>query len=382
MSSFQGILRAGQPLCFIMAEKTDAVVIGAGVVGLAVARALAIHGRDVLVLERHGAVGEETSSRNSEVIHAGIYYEPSSLKARLCREGKEMFYAYAEERGIAHRRCGKLIVAVHKNQFSALEAIARRARANEVHDLRVMTADECARLEPEVRAARGLFSPSTGIIDSHDLMTNLHGDLGHHGGVVAFNTRVSALDLHDDGLIVRTGGADEMTLKPEILVNAAGLGAQNLVEGLPGLSPPSLHYAIGHYYALSGKAPFNHLVYPVPGGGGLGIHVTLDLGGQARFGPDVRWIDDIDYRFDDSRRGAFIEAIRAYYPGLDPGRLQPAYTGIRPKLSGPGEPAVDFRIDGPEHHGIPGLVNLFGLESPGLTASLAIAEDVISRLGI
>jgi L-2-hydroxyglutarate oxidase LhgO len=365
----------------IMAEKVDAVVIGAGVVGLAVARALAVRGREVLVLERNGAIGEETSSRNSEVIHAGIYYAPGSLKARLCRAGKEMLYAYARERGIGHRRCGKLIVAVHENQTEKLNHILECAQANQVNDLRLMSADECAVMEPEVRAARGLFSPSTGIIDSHALMTSLHGDLEYHGGVVAFNTDVEALDLEDGGLAVRTGGAEGLVLKPEILINAAGLGAQGLVSGFS-LAPPALRCAIGHYYALSGKAPFDHLVYPVPEDGGLGVHVTLDLGGQVKFGPDVRWIDHVDYRFDDSRRSDFIKAISAYYPGLDPARLQPAYTGIRPKLSGPGEPAADFRIDGPEHHGIPGLVNLFGIESPGLTAALAIGEEVTSRLGL
>jgi len=364
-----------------MAERTDAVVIGAGVVGLAVARALAIRGRDVLVLERNGAIGEETSSRNSEVIHAGIYYAPGSLKARLCRVGKDMLYAYARERGIAHRRCGKLIVAVHEEQTGKLDHILHCAEANQVDDLRLMSADECAAMEPEVRAAKGLFSPSTGIIDSHDLMTNLHGDLIRHGGVVALNTNVEAIELKNGCLAGRTGGAEGIVLKPEILVNAAGLWAQRLVHSLP-LTPPPLRYAIGHYYALSGKAPFNHLVYPVPEDGGLGVHVTLDLGGQVKFGPDVRWIDRIDYRFDDSRRSDFIKAISAYYPDLDPARLQPAYTGIRPKLSGPGEPAVDFRIDGSESHGIPGLVNLFGIESPGLTAAFAIAEDVVSRLGL
>jgi len=364
-----------------MTEKVDAVVIGAGVVGLAVARALAIRGRDVLVLERNDAIGEEISSRNSEVIHAGIYYAPGSLKARLCRAGKDMLYAYAGKRGIAHRRCGKLIVAVDEGQTGKLYHILQCARANQVDDLRLMSADECAAMEPEVRAVKGLFSPSTGIIDSHDLMTNLHGDLIHHGGMIAFNADVESIELKNGGLAVRTGGREGIVLKPDILVNAAGFGAQRLVQSLP-CSPPPLRYAIGHYYTLSGKAPFNHLVYPVPEDGGLGVHVTLDLGGQARFGPDVRWIDRIDYRFDDSRRSDFIKAISAYYPNLDPARLHPAYTGIRPKLTGPGKPAADFRIDGSESHGIPGLVNLLGIESPGLTAAFAIAEDVVSRLGL
>jgi L-2-hydroxyglutarate oxidase LhgO len=365
-----------------MMGSVEAVVVGGGVIGLAVARELAQVGCEVMVLERYGAIGEETSSRNSEVIHAGIYYAPGSLKARLCRHGKEMLYAYCADRGIAHKRCGKLIVAVEPGQMAKLQEIHDCAQANGVVDLAWLTAEDIARLEPEVRAVGGLFSPSTGIVDGHDLMIHLQGDLERHGGVVALHTPVTGLRGDRGRIAVTTGGTDPMTLSARIVVNAAGLGAQDVAATMPGLNPPPLKLAIGHYYALSGKSPFHHLVYPVPVDGGLGVHVTLDIAGQARFGPDVRWIDRIDYAFDDSRRGDFIAAIRQYYPGLEAARLQPAYTGIRPKLAGPGAPAADFCIEGPERHGIPGLVNLFGIESPGLTAALAIAGEVRQRLGM
>lgn len=362
-----------------MAETVDAVVIGAGVVGLAVARALALVGRDVLVLERNNRIGAETSSRNSEVIHAGIYYPPGSLKARLCRDGKHMLYAYCAERGIGHRQCGKLIVAGDDGQRPALSKIISCAEANGVTDLELLTADACIAREPEVRAVGGLFSPSTGIIDSHDFMTSLQGDLEAAGGMVVLNTAVTDVAIKVGQLTVVTGGPEAMTLRPRSLVNAAGLGAPALAGGIVRDVPP-LHLAIGHYYALSGKSPFRHLVYPLPADGGLGVHVTLDLAGQARFGPDVRWIEGVDYSFDDTRRDDFIDAIRTYYPGLDSARLSPAYTGIRPKLVGPGEAAADFRIDGPDRHGVDGLVNLFGIESPGLTAALAIADEVCARI--
>lgn len=361
-------------------ESVDAVVVGAGVAGLAIASELAQAGREVMVLERHGAVGAETSSRNSEVIHAGIYYDTGSLKARLCRQGKEMLYAYCAERGIAHKRCGKLIVAAREDQRAALEDIHARAQANNVTDLTWLPAEDIGRLEPAIQAVGGLFSPSTGIVDSHDLMTHLQGDVERRGGVVVLRTPVVSLRAHDGRMLVSTAGTDPIILSARLVVNAGGLGAQALAATMPGCNPPPLMLAIGHYYTLAGKSPFTHLVYPVPGAGGLGVHVTLDMGGQARFGPDVRWIDHIDYAFDDSRRADFIAAIRQYYPDLDEARLQPAYTGIRPKLAGPGAPAADFRIDGPEYHGIAGLVNLFGIESPGLTAALAIAEEVRRRL--
>lgn len=365
-----------------MTESVEAVVVGAGVVGLAVARALALAGREVIVLERNGAIGEETSSRNSEVIHAGIYYAPGSLKARLCRQGKEMLYAYCAERGIAHKRCGKLIVAAHEGQISTLETLRANAAANDVTDLRWLSPADIQNLEPNIRVVRALFSPSTGIVDSHGLMLNLQGDLENHGGMVALHAPVQSIRTTEDGFLLSTGGAEPMTLSARLVVNAAGLGAQALAASMQGVSPPPLVLAIGHYYSLSGKSPFHHLVYPVPEDGGIGVHVTLDLAGQARFGPDVRWIDQVNYAFDDSRREAFIAAIRQYYPNLDEGRLQPAYTGIRPKLTGPGQPAADFHIDGPERHGVTGLVHLFGIESPGLTSSLAIAEEVRLRLGV
>lgn len=363
-------------------DSIECLVIGAGVVGLAIARALAQAGREVLVAERGAVIGGETSSRNSEVIHAGIYYAPQSLKARLCRRGRDMLYDYCASRGIPHRRTGKILVATSEAEIPALDQIGRLAAANGVDDLRPLDLAELRELEPEVRAVAALLSPSTGIIDSHAYMLSLRGEIEAAGGMIALNSPVTRGELSDDGFRVTVGGDAPMTLRARIIVNAAGLHAQAVAAGLgvPAHAIPPQHLAIGHYYSLSGRAPFRHLVYPLPEDGGVGIHVTLDMGGGVRFGPDVRWIDRIDYAFDDGARERFIAAIRRYYPALAPDRLQPGHTGIRPKIVGPGGGFADFRIDGPELHGIPGLVNLHGIESPGLTASLAIADEVLSRL--
>jgi len=368
-----------------MVERVDAVVIGAGVIGLACARALARTGRDVIVLERGFAIGEHTSSRNSEVIHAGIYYTPGSLKARLCVEGKRRLYRYLEARGLGFRRCGKVIVATSDAQTAKLDGILQTAAATGVHDLELLSADEVQAREPAVRAVAGLWSPSTGILDSHAFMVSLQGDMERHGGVIAFGSTVETVSAAGGPLRVTVSGRDSITLEPSILVNAAGLDAIPLaqrIEGVPRDAIPDPSFAVGHYYAYTSAAPFTHLVYPVPEPGGLGIHATLDLGGQVRFGPDVRWIDAPDYTFDDSQRDRFIEAVSSYFPGLEPNRLQPGYTGVRPKIAGPGDPAADFMISGPADHHVEGLVNLFGIESPGLTASLAIADAVLEKLGL
>ncbi|GEO01623.1 hypothetical protein NSE01_34550 [Novosphingobium sediminis] len=362
-----------------MSERVDCVVIGAGVVGLACAAALAAAGREVLVLEKAALIGSETSSRNSEVIHAGIYYPPGSLKARLCRAGKARLYAYCAARGVPHRQLGKIIVAASAAQEDRLAAIRANAAANEVTDLEWLSAADIARLEPEVRGHRALFSPSTGIVDSHALMLALEGDLGTNGGMVVLGAEVDGGRCEADGIHLAIGGAEPMDLVARTVINCAGLHAPALaarLSGLPSQHVPQAFYAKGHYFRLSGRAPFVHLVYPVPEAGGLGIHLTLDLGGQAKFGPDVMWIDAPDYSFDASRLERFVAAIRTYYPGLDAEKLHPDYTGIRPKIVGPGVPDADFRIEDVRVHGVPGLVNLFGIESPGLTASLAIADLV------
>lgn len=364
-----------------MTLATDAVVIGAGVVGLATARALAMRGREVIVLERGDAIGAETSSRNSGVIHAGIYYPPGSLKARLCIEGRALLYAYAQDRDVPHARCGKLVVGSHA-EGATLDAIRARAERCGVTDLEMLDAASLRALEPAVQADTGLFSPSTGIVDSHALMLALKADLEAAGGTVALRSPVEggAFGYGGDPHVVRVGGADPAELHCRILINAAGLHAQAVWCALaaPDVAAlaPRQFLAKGHYYAYSGTSPFTRLVYPVPEPGGLGIHATVDLGGQLHFGPDVRWTEHIDYTFDDSARGRFLHAIARYFPGVDPLRLQPDYSGIRPKISGPGEPAADFVVlDGAEH-GMRGVCSLHGIESPGLTASLALAEHV------
>ena len=364
-------------------DHVDSIVIGAGVVGLAVARALALSGDEVLVLESEDAIGTQTSSRNSEVIHAGIYYPPGSLKAGLCVEGKRRLYDYCQSRGIAHRRCGKLIVAVQANETAELEAIARRASANGVDDLEFLDARQALALEPQLACATALLSPSTGIIDSHALMLAYQGDAEDRGAVIAFRTPFECARAEADGFTVWTGGASPFAVKARRLVNSAGLTAPDLalrMEGLPTAFVPKAHYARGNYFSLAGRSPFSRLVYPVPEPGGLGVHLTIDLGGQARFGPDVEWIDKISYAVDPERARAFYPAIRRYWPALKDGSLIAAYAGVRPKISGPGEPAADFCISGPQEHGVAGLVNLFGIESPGLTSSLALADMVLARL--
>ena len=359
------------------------VVIGAGVVGLAIARELALAGREVLVLEAEAKFGQGISSRNSEVIHSGIYYTPGSLKARLCVSGRELLYAYCAERAIPHRQLGKLIVATSEADVATLERYRALAHANGAGELRWVPLSEVNELEPDVVCVSAVHAPRTGIVDSHALMLALLGDLTSSGGQAVYRSPLLRAAARSDGFELRVGGDEETSLECGELVNCAGLAAPDLARTIDPLlhqDLPRAHYAKGHYYSLSGKSPFRRLVYPIAEAAGLGVHVTLDLGGRAKFGPDVQWIDAVDYTFDDSRRSRFVEAIRRYYPALDESRLQPDYTGIRPKISGPGEPAADFRIDGPDVHGIPGLVNLMGIESPGLTAALSIGDYVLALL--
>lgn len=363
-------------------EKTECVIAGAGVVGLALAREMAMRGFETLVLEAEHMIGTQTSSRNSEVIHAGIYYEPSSLKARFCIEGKQRLYAYAQAQGIPHRCCGKLIVATSEVQHKALDTIVERAIASGVHDLQYLTAEQAQQLEPAVHCTAALFSPSTGIIDSHALMLSLQGDAENHGAAIAFNTEIISVEHSTDGFAIITRDLESgecFSLMAERFINAAGLGAQAIAATINGLAAehiPPLYFAKGNYFSALGKAPFSHLIYPVPVDAGLGVHLTLDLNGQMRFGPDVEWIEAIDYHVDPRRGDDFYAAIRNYWPDLPDGALQPTYSGIRPKLGGSGSPTADFCISAPKDHGIAGLINLFGIESPGLTSSLAIASYV------
>lgn len=348
-------------------------------VGLAVARALALQGREVIVLESEASIGNHTSSRNSEVIHAGIYYPKGSLKARLCVEGRGMLYAYCAAHGVPFDNCGKVLVASSEAEIPALLSYLDQAAANGVDDLRRISLDELRELEPAVSAVAAVYSPSTGIVDSHAFMLALQGDLEAAGGAVAFLSPVLGGEVTAEGIVLRVGGSEPMEIACTTLVNSAGLCAPQLARSIAGIPPhsvPPQYFAKGHYYTMSGRSPFRRLVYPMPGHGFLGVHVTVDLGGQARFGPDIEWIDRIDYSFNDAREALFYEAIRKYYPALADGALQPGYTGIRPKISGPGEPVADFVIQGPHEHGVPGLVNLYGIESPGLTASMAIARAV------
>lgn len=361
-----------------MSDDVECVVVGAGVVGLAVARALALQGREVLVLEAEGAIGTQTSARNSEVIHAGLYYPGGSLKAGLCVQGRQMLYDYCAQRSIGHRRCGKLLVAAHAEQYGQLQRIAQQARANGVTDLQWLDWAQVQRLEPQLECRAALLSPSTGIVDSHALMLSLQADLERAGGMVVLHTRLVQMHCapHAFALVTHDG----TVLRARAVVNAAGLGAVALArcfDGLDSALVPQAFFAKGSYFSLAGKAPFSHLVYPVPEEGGLGVHLTLDLGGQARFGPDVQWVDDRgDLQVDAGHAAAFAAAVRRYWPALPDGALQPDYAGMRPKISGPGQPAADFLIQGAAQHGIAGLVNLFGIESPGLTSALAIAAHV------
>lgn len=367
-----------------MSKDVQCIVIGAGVVGLAVARELATSGIEVLLTDKAEGIGTGTSSRNSEVIHAGIYYPAGSLKAKLCVQGKHMLYDYCRARGVEHRQLGKLIVASDDTEHDALKAILQKAQANGVTDLQWLDAKQAQTLEPALACSAALLSPSTGIIDSHGLMLAFQGDAENAGAQCVFHCPFeSAKALPEGGFEVSFGGADPMTLTCEMLVNAAGLHAPAVAQKIQGLdrgTVPQAHLCKGSYFNLQGKAPFDHLIYPVPQKAGLGVHLTLDLGGQAKFGPDIEWIDHEDYDIDMSRSDGFYEAVRRYWPDLKDGALQPGYTGIRPKISGPHEPAADFRIDGSGEHGLKGLVNLFGIESPGLTASMAVALEVHHRL--
>lgn len=361
----------------------DALVIGGGVVGLAVARALAQAGREVTVIEAEGQIGSHASSRNSEVIHAGIYYASGSLKARACVLGRDALYAYCETHEIPHRRVGKVIVATREEEVSTLEKLKQQAEANGVTDLYWLDRAEVNALEPEIIAFRGLFSPSTGIVDSHAYMSALRRDAERAGAQVVLSTPVLGGRVESAGITLDLGGVEPVTVTCRTVINSAGLRAPEVARAIAGMPrehvPPQL-YAKGHYFVLPGRAPFRHLVYPVPVPGGLGVHVTLDLAGQARFGPDVSWLDSIDYSFDEQREASFYEAIRRYFPALPNGSLSPGYTGIRAKTADPKAPAQDFVVQGPRVHGVPGLLNLFGIESPGLTSSLALADLVLAEL--
>ena len=364
-----------------MVEAVDAVVIGAGVIGLAVGRALAMRGLETIVLDRAAAIGTETSSRNSEVIHAGLYYPTASNKARLCVAGRERLYDYCESHGVAHRRCGKLLVATDESQWAGLQCLHAQALANGVSDVQWLSGEQARAMEPALVASAALWSPSTGIIDSHGLMLALQGDLERHGGAVALRAPVVSVTADEHGHVLQVGGDAPMQLAAKLVVNSAGLWAPGLAASMALRGVPTAAYAKGNYFSLAAPAPFSRLIYPLPQAAGLGVHLTLDLAGQARFGPDVEWISpaspaDIDYRVEAARADGFEDAIRRYWPGLPGGALQPAYSGVRPKISS----GQDFQFHGPREHGVVGLVNLFGMESPGLTACLAIADEVVGRL--
>ncbi|MFC7293043.1 NAD(P)/FAD-dependent oxidoreductase [Hirschia litorea] len=366
--------------------EAECVIAGAGVVGLAIARELALAGREVLLIERNSMIGMETSARNSEVIHAGIYYAQHSLKAQCCVEGKAKLYAYLKERGIAHKNCGKLIVANTDIQTKTLIEIAQNASLNCVDNLQFMDESQTLSLEPNVRAKAALYSPTTGIIDAHAYMLSLRSEAEEGGASLVLNTCIEGASALPDGRTrLACGGVEPCFIDAPIFINAAGLGAVELaqkVENLHAAHIPKQYLVKGNYFALQGKSPFSRLIYPVPEKGGLGVHLTLDMGGQARFGPDVEWVDHIDYNVDPKRSDVFYDAIRQYWPDLPNHALQPAYAGVRPKVSAPNDPNADFMILGPETHAIEGQVHLFGIESPGLTSSLAIAEIVRARLDI
>ncbi len=364
-------------------ERVQCIVVGAGVVGLSVARSLAARGREVVVLESETHIGTGVSSRNSGVIHAGIYYETDSLKARLCVQGKHALYRLCEEHGVSHARIGKLIVATDAAQIPALEKLRERARGNGVDDLEYLTPDRVRELEPAVRCAGALLSPSTGIIDAHEYMLALQADAEKYGAVIALGTPCVRASARGDGLRVEAGGADPMTLDCDALVNCAGLGAQAVagsIEGLADETIPPLHPAKGNYFQLDRPSPFRRLIYPMPDAAWLGVHVGLDLAGRCKFGPDMHWVDELDYDVDETRADDFYASIRRYWPELPDGALQPDYTGIRPKIYAKGQAARDFYIQGPDEHGVPGLVNLYGIESPGLTSAIAIGEYVAALI--
>jgi L-2-hydroxyglutarate oxidase LhgO len=363
-----------------MTERIECVVIGAGVVGLALARELALRGREVLILEAADTIGSGISSRNSEVIHAGMYYPTGSLKARLCVAGNPLLYDFCQAHDVGHRRCGKLIVATGPEQVPLLEQMLARGMANCSTGLRLLSGAEALALEPRLRCVAALQSADTGIVDSHGLMQALLLEAEGHGATLVLRSPVRAGAADPEGVLLEIGGPEPMTILAERVYNCAGLQAQAVAAGIRGAAAvPELRLAKGSYFALAGPAPFSRLVYPVPELAGLGVHLTLDLAGSARFGPDVEWVEAEDYRVDPDRARAFYAAIRRYWPELADGALQPAYAGIRPKLQGPGEPARDFLIQGEAEHGVPGLVNLFGIESPGLTACLSLAGMVAGR---
>jgi len=365
-------------------ETTDCIVIGAGVIGLAVARSLALAGREVIVLEDRDCIGSGISSRNSEVIHAGIYYPAGSLKAQLCVSGRKQLYRYCNERQVPFKRCGKLIVAARQQQQAALMAILEKARINGVDDIVLLDKAEVQRREPHIKCTGALWSPSTGIIDSHGYMLALQADLENAGGMVVFNSKVNAGRVQDSLPVLTVQNEDsELSLAARTVVNCAGLGGDKLAQAIDGIDMqaiPTYSYARGNYFNCIAKSPFNSLIYPLPNEYGLGVHVTHDMAGQLRFGPDVEWIDEIDYAVDPTRSDVFYDAIRSYWPELPDNSLLPAYAGIRPKIYGQGSPAADFVIQGENEHGVPGLINLFGIESPGLTSSLALADLVKARI--
>lgn len=366
-----------------MIERVECVVVGAGVVGLAVARALALQGHEVLVLEAENAIGTHTSSRNSEVIHSGIYYPTDSVKARTCVAGKQLLYDYCRRRGVDFQIPGKLIVATTTGQIEQLEVYRAQGRINGVHDLELVSREQLRQLEPEVSGLAALWSPSTGIVDSHGLMLSLLGDLENAGGTLVLQTRVHRFRQLRGGFEIDVGAqGEQMTLYSRMLVNSGGHGAVSLARASAMENLPDNYYPAGHYFSYHGKPPFSHLVYPIATHGSLGLHATLDLAGQLKFGPDVSWRDQLNYKFDsgEARLRHFESCIRDYYPALEVKRLQPGYVGVRPRISGPSEPAADFQIAGPKSHGVKGMVQLLGIESPGLTACMAIADEAVLRL--
>jgi L-2-hydroxyglutarate oxidase LhgO len=365
-------------------DEIETVVVGAGVIGLAAARALALAGKEVVVLEKAYTIGFETSSRNSEVIHGGLYYPKGSLKATACVEGRKRLYDYCRDHGVPHAALGKLIVATSEEEIPGVEKIEAAAKANGVDNLEWLSVSEAQRMEPELRCVAALLSPLTGIIDSHALMLAYQGEAEANGAMVAFKTPLLGGKVRADGFELDIGGDEPTTIRCRYLVNAAGLHAPALTKSIAGIpldTIPPAYFCRGCYFTLLGKTPFRRLIYPVPVPGGLGVHITLDLAGQARFGPDVEWIDNVDYSVDPGRCDSFYAAVRRYWPGLKDGALQPGYAGIRPKISGPNDPAADFSIQGADEHGVPGLVNCYGIESPGLTASLPLADAIVKKLG-
>jgi L-2-hydroxyglutarate oxidase LhgO len=364
----------------MMVDRTDCIVIGAGVIGLSIARTMAMAGHDVIVFEHTNDIGTETSSRNSEVIHAGIYYAKGSLKAKLCVDGKRQLYSHCESHKIPYLRCGKLIVATTEAELEILAQNKQKAEDNGVDDLSFLSAAEVQAMEPALNISGALLSPSTGIIDSHSLMLSYQGEAEDHGAVISFLTRAIGGEVLADGFLIRAESHGEaFDLECNILINAAGLHAPGFAQKLEGLDQhhvPTPYFCKGSYYSLEGKQPFKRLIYPVPGSVSLGVHATIDLAGRTRFGPDQEWVEKVDYTVELSRAGKFYDAVRRYWPGLEDGKLVPAYSGVRPKIQSPDEPQKDFLIQGPADHGIPGLINLFGIESPGLTSSLAIAKHV------